>query len=100
MLIYHIVKTDEWKEKQGFDQYETESLHREGFIHCSFKYQIEDVLRKYFAREEKVIILHVNPHLLNAEVRVEPTAEGEFYPHVYGKINFSAVVMVEERNLF
>lgn len=101
MLIYHVVKADEWEKKKKLEEYETESLDREGFIHCSFKYQLEDVIRRYISREKKkVIILHVNPFLLTSEIRIEPAINGEFYPHVYGKINRSAVVMIEERNLF
>lgn len=99
MLIYHVVKSEEWKKFDGIDEYETESLSREGFIHCSFKYQLDDVLRRYFADEEKVMILHISPFLLKAEVIVEPAPNGEFYPHVYGKINRSAIVKIEERNL-
>ncbi len=99
MLIYHLVKSEEWERFDISDEYETESLGREGFIHCSFKHQLEGVLRRYFANESKIVILHINPFLLEAEVILEPAPDGEFYPHVYGRINRSAIVKIEERKL-
>jgi uncharacterized protein (DUF952 family) len=100
MLIYHVVKESEWKLCEEGEDYEAESLYTEGFIHCSFQYQLEDVLRKYFADEQKVIILHINPFLLRSEIIVEPATNGEFYPHVHGRINRSAIIKVEERTIF
>lgn len=100
MLIYHVVKEHEWKLCEVGEDYEAESLHTEGFIHCSFQYQLEDVLRRYFANEQEVIILHINPFLLRSEIIVEPATNGEFYPHVYGRINRSAIIKVEERTIF
>ncbi|GIU82881.1 MAG: DUF952 domain-containing protein [Acidobacteria bacterium] len=99
MLIYHVVLPKVWEEFKDKVEYEAQSLKVEGFIHCSYKYQLEKVLERYFSEAEKVIILSINPHRLNAKVVIEPSTDGEFYPHVYGKINLSAVTKIEERHL-
>jgi len=99
MLIYHVVLPETWEKLKDEFEYEAKSLKVEGFIHCSYKYQLEKVIEKYFSKARKVIILTINPHRLNVRVVVERSTDGDFYPHVYGKINLSAVIEVEERYL-
>jgi uncharacterized protein (DUF952 family) len=99
MLIYHVVSPEVWEKLKNEVEYEAENLKFEGFIHCSYKYQLEKVIEKYFSRARRVIILTINPHRLNARVVVECSTDGDFYPHVYGKINLSAVTEAEERYL-
>jgi uncharacterized protein (DUF952 family) len=97
MLIYHIVTPEIWENFKDENEYEAESLKSEGFIHCSYRNQLDDVLKRYYKDAEKVLILHINPHLLKSDLVAEPSTNREIYPHIYGKINKSAVVGVEER---
>lgn len=97
MLIYHIVLPEIWEKFTDEYEYEAESLTSEGFIHCSYRNQLDDVLQRYYSGAEKVLILSINPHLLTSELIAEPSTNGEIYPHIYGKINKSAIVAVEER---
>ena len=99
MIIYHIVKPEIWEKFKDENEYEAESLQTENFIHCSYRNQLEDVLERYYKNAGKVLILHINPHYLNAELVAEPSTAGEIYPHIYGAINKSAIVDVEERFL-
>ncbi len=99
MLIYHIVLPEVWEKFKTDFEYEAESLRTEGFIHCSYRNQLDDVLGRYYKNAERVLILHVNPHLLTSDLVAEPSTGGEIYPHIYGRINRSAVVDVEERIL-
>ncbi len=99
MLIYHIVTPEVWDKFKDDYEYEAESLLTEGFIHCSYQNQLDDVLRRYYADADKVLILSINPNLLKAELIAEPSTNREIYPHIYGKINKSAVADVEERIL-
>lgn len=99
MLIYHIVLPEIWEKFKDEYEYEAESLTSEGFIHCSYKNQLDDVLRRYYRDADKVLILNINPHLLKSELIAEPSTNGEIYPHIYGKINKSAIVEIEERFL-
>ena len=99
MLIYHIVLPEVWEKFKDEYEYEAESLATEGFIHCSYRHQLDDVLERYYKGAEKVLILHINPHYLKSDLIAEPSTNREIYPHIYGKINKTAVVNVEERFL-
>lgn len=99
MLIYHIVLPETWEKYKNEFFYEAESLAVENFIHCSYRKQLPEVLERYYKNAERVLILHINPHLLTAELVAEPSTGGEIYPHIYGKINYQAIVETEERNL-
>jgi uncharacterized protein (DUF952 family) len=99
MIIYHSTTPAEWAKYENNDYYEAESLHSEGFIHASFAEQLDQTLRLYFKDVEKVLILKIDEMNLDAEIRVEKSRDGEFFPHIYGRVNKSAVVNVEERQL-
>jgi uncharacterized protein (DUF952 family) len=58
---------------------------------------LDDVLERYYKDADKVLILAINPHLLISELVAEPSTNQEIYPHIYGKINKSAIVEIEER---
>ena len=99
MLIYHIVLPEVWEKFKDEYEYEAESLRTEGFIHCSYQNQLEDVLERYYKNERKVLILHINTNRLTSALIAEPSTNREIYPHIYGKINSSAIAAVEERFL-
>ena len=97
MIIYHIATPETWEKYKDENQYEAESLRAENFIHCSYRNQLEDVLERYYKNQPKVLILHINPHFLSAKLIAERSTGGEVYPHIYGAINRSAIVGVEEK---
>ncbi len=99
MLIYHIVTPEVWEKFNDENEYEAESLTTEGFIHCSYRNQLDEVLQRYYSNADKVLILQINPHFLTSELVAEPSTNREIYPHIYGKINKSAIVDVEERKI-
>lgn len=99
MIIYHIVTPEVWEKYKGENEYEAESLRAENFIHCSYRHQLEGVLDRYYRNQETVLILHINPHLLTAQLVAESSTNREIYPHIYGRINKTAIVDVEERKL-
>lgn len=95
--IYHVALPEKWT--AAGDQYEHESLAVEGFVHCSFAGQLEGVLSRYFSGVSDVTILEIDPRKLTSELVVEPSTNGEKFPHVYGAINRGAVVGIETRKL-
>ena len=99
MLIYHIVLPEVWEKFKDEYEYEAESLQTEGFIHCSYRNQLDDVLQRYYKDAGRVLILYINPNLLKSDLVAEPSTNREIYPHIYGKINKSAIVDVEERKV-
>lgn len=97
MLIYHIVLPEVWENFKDKEEYEAESLQTEGFIHCSFAEQLDGVLQRYYSNAEKVLILSLDTEKLTSELVNEPSTNNEIYPHIYGKINKSAIVEIKER---
>lgn len=98
MRIYHIVLPDAWSAFHG-TLYDADSLASEGFIHCSFAEQLDAVIERYYSAAESVKVLEIDPLKLTSRLVVEPSTNGESYPHVYGPINRDAIVGAEERRI-
>ena len=96
--ILHIALPDDWAAARQAGEYRTStrgvSLDDEGFIHCSYPRQLEFVANRFYADLSELVLLHVEPDLLEAEIRVEPGVEGGdgLFPHVYGPIPTAAVI--------
>ena len=99
MFIYHVVLPEVWERFKFRPSYQSESLATEGFIHCSYPGQLEGVLKRYYSDVEKVLILKIDTEKLLSKLVKEASTNNEMYPHIYGRINHSAVVDVEERVL-
>ena len=96
MKIYHIVLPEIWETFKDEELYEAESLATEGFIHCSFESQLEGVLERYYQGVEKVLVMEIDADKLNSKLVIEPSTNDELYPHIYGKINKTAIVEIKE----
>jgi uncharacterized protein (DUF952 family) len=100
-MIYHLTPRQTWQEAQQRGEYRTDSLEREGFIHCSTETQVLPVAENFYKGQLGLLLLQIDPVLLASELRWEPPSggtpppgvpEGELFPHVYGPINLNAVV--------
>jgi uncharacterized protein (DUF952 family) len=92
-LVYHLVTPDAWQ--TGGEEYRADSLAAEGFIHCSFGPQVAAAGNKFYSGKQDLLLLHIDPDQLTSPLRVEPSGSGELFPHIYGPINRSAVLLVE-----
>jgi uncharacterized protein (DUF952 family) len=99
MIIYHVVLPEIWEKFKNRPSYQPDSLHLEGFIHCSYASQLEGVLERYYRNAGRVLILSIETGKLLSKLVEEPSTGGEKFPHVYGRLNHSAVVAVEERKI-
>ena len=91
-MIYHVTTLEAWQlaEKTGF--YTTDSLEREGFIHCCRPEQLEGVLNRYYAQASHLHVLHIDESRLTAPLKWERSlAVNDLFPHIYGEINLEAV---------
>lgn len=95
--IFHIVTPDRWNEFATEEFYEAESLKSEGFIHCSFEHQLDGVIGRYYSDVDELIILELDPTRFGSELVEEASTNGEIYPHIYGKIDKSAIVSIRNR---
>lgn len=96
--LLHLALPDDWTAARESGEYRISTrgrtLEEEGFIHCSHPDQLEGVANRFYADLAEVVILHIDAELLDAEIRLEPPADGidELFPHVYGPIPTTAVI--------
>lgn len=89
--IYHLALPGDWAASS--DEYRTSSLDDEGFIHCSTADQLADVARSFFADQNDLILLTIEPDALGETLVYEDLYElGEEFPHIYGPMPTSAVI--------
>jgi uncharacterized protein (DUF952 family) len=99
-VILHVALRDEWQEavdRGGPYERSTvgRSLAEEGFIHCSFPEQLGPTLQRFYRDRDDVVVLHIDPGLTGAELRVEDMYDsGTAFPHLYGPVPLAAVVDV------
>ncbi|MEP7074621.1 MAG: DUF952 domain-containing protein [Acidobacteriota bacterium] len=99
MLVYHVVLPEYWIEMDTERDYVAASLAVEGFIHCSYSGQLDDVLKRYYSNADEVLILTIDTDKLSSRLVEEPSTNNEIYPHIYGPVNREAIVEVEPRKL-
>lgn len=97
MFIYHIVLPEIWNKVKGNSTYSVASLETEGFIHCSYDHQLDEVIERYYAGATELVILKIDIAKLTSKLVSEPSTGGEIYPHIYGPINLDAVASAETR---
>jgi uncharacterized protein (DUF952 family) len=102
--IYHITSRAAALQARESGEYRTESLASQGFIHFSQIFQTLNVANAFYAGQTDLVILVVDVSRLKAELKFEapvhpsssasaplPAAENLF-PHLYGPLNFDAVI--------
>ena len=115
-MIYHIVSRTAAKAAQESGEYRAESLKIDGFIHFSQLHQLLGVANSFYNGQKDLVILVVDPSRLRAELHYEPPvhpgAESDapdqkldasveqLFPHLYGPLNFDAVLKVVDFPLF
>ena len=97
-LIYHLALAEDW-ERDPSSRYETSTLGHSladvGFIHCSFREQVQRIADLVYRGRSDVLLLEIDRGRLIADVRVENLEGGsDAYPHIYGELNRDAVVAV------
>lgn len=94
-IIYHITSAARWASAQTWGQYTVDSLHSEGFIHCSKPGQVIATAARYYAGQSGLVLLAIAPARVKSEIRFENLTGGfEIFPHIYGPLNLDAVTAV------
>ena len=95
--LYHIVQPEWWETFANKDYYESETLSEEKFIHLSTLEQVNGTLANFFKGSTRLFLLHLSVEKLESELIFEDLYNhGSMYPHLYGRLNKSAVLRVEE----
>lgn len=96
-MIFHITHKTDWENSGGKEFYETESLVKEGFIHCSPEDMILESAKNFFKNQTGLLILCIDESKVKAEIKREDLYNtGYEFPHIYGKLNKDAVIKTAE----
>ncbi len=95
-MIYHITTASDWLRQADSPVYEVASLATEGFIHLSKAEQVAGVLERYYQNVPDLLLLHIDADRLTSQLIYEVATNSELFPHLYGPINKSAVMRVEQ----
>jgi len=92
-MVLHTTTRQSWEAAKAAGAYTTDSLAKEGFIHCSKASQILRVANLLFPGQHGLVILVIDPARLTAELRWDPGIDlpSELFPHIYGPLNLEAV---------
>ncbi len=91
--VVHLCQRAAWSAALKGNSYEAASLAEVGFIHCSRPDQVVTVANRYYVGFTDLVLLWIEVNHLHAELRWE-AADADFYPHIYGTLNFDAVQAV------
>lgn len=96
LFIYHICTEASWNEQTDASAYIHASLKEENFIHCSEAHQVEGVLNRYFSGQNELCMLTIDTSKLKSPLQYDLAPNGEYFPHIYGSINLSAIIDVKK----
>lgn len=97
-MLLHIANDETWSAAlHDGGEYAPASLAEQGFVHCSYPWQLVEVANRRYAGRERLQVLVIDEGRLPVEVRVEGVEDTvERFPHVYGAVPVVAVVAVAE----
>ena len=92
MLIYHIITPSAWSDAQAAGVHAPPSLATDGFLHCCRESQVGFVAGRFFAGQDGLLLLGIDPATTGADLRWERSEPGEdTFPHLFGPVPVSAV---------
>lgn len=95
-MIYKIAPASLWRKAQDKGRFEGAPIDiADGFIHFSTADQAPETASKYFAGQDNLVLIAVDPKILGDDLRFEPSRGGALFPHLYGPLPNDAVVWVK-----
>jgi uncharacterized protein (DUF952 family) len=95
-MIYHVVPLNDWNEQASALHYAPPTFEKESFIHCCTKAQLAGVLERYYLGQFDLLLLHLDESKLQHPLKYEKATNDELFPHLYGRINKEAVILIEK----
>jgi uncharacterized protein (DUF952 family) len=92
-VIFKICHRSEWAEAERAGSYSGSAKDcADGFLHFSTAEQVMGTLRRHYANETDLLLIAVDPALLGATLKYEPSRDGALFPHHYGTLPLAAVL--------
>jgi uncharacterized protein (DUF952 family) len=90
--IYKICEQAAWRAAAADGNYRGSAVDtRDGFIHLSTAEQVAETAAKHFARQTDLVLIAVDPDLLGAALKWEPSRGGALFPHLYAALPVAVV---------
>ena len=97
-VLVHLCGVDEWSGARARGGIHPEASGSAGFIHLSTAEQVHLPANRLYRGRDDLVLLHIDPALLDSPVRWEPGAatdpESMLFPHLYGPLPVRAVIKV------
>lgn len=90
-LIYHWCPEADWRASAA--EYAPPALDVDGFIHCSYRHQVERTATAIDRGRDDLVLLCINPEGFPVESE-DCYDMGESCPHIYGPVPAGSVVVV------
>ena len=91
MLIFKIVPRTEWEAESG-DYHGSAHDKADGFLHFSTAPQLPETLQRYYAGQDDLMLVAVDPKALGPALKWEYSASrGEDFPHLYTPLSCDAI---------
>jgi len=95
-VLVHLCGADEWSRARRRGGIRPDAGAR--FIHLSAPDQVHLPANRLYRGRDDLVLLHIDPALLNSPVRWEPGVpkdpESMLFPHLYGPLPVGAVIRV------
>lgn len=93
MLIYKILRADEWASLQAEGQTAGAPVDiADGFVHFSTAAQLATTLEKHFPDERDLTLLACDSQVMGDDIRWEPSRGGDLFPHLYRPFRMSDIL--------
>lgn len=90
--LIKILRRAEWESFQASGKFDgSPDDLRDGFIHLSTGEQVAGTLARHFAAEPDVMLVEIDVGA-DAQLRFEPSRNGELFPHLYRALTLADVV--------
>ncbi len=95
-LVYRLCHPDDWRAAVAAGVFAgSEVDRRDGFIHLSGADQVPDTAARHYAAVRPLMLLTVDTHRVDGELRWEASQGGALFPHLYGTIPVEAVLAAQ-----
>lgn len=93
MLIYKILRADEWAAFQTAGETRGAPVDlTDGYIHFSTAQQLRGTLSRHFAGETELVLLAIDSDAAASALVWEPARNGALFPHLYRSLALSEVL--------
>ncbi|MGB0599712.1 MAG: DUF952 domain-containing protein [Rubripirellula sp.] len=94
--LYKVLSADAWQQAELDGVFRGVGIDLEdGFIHLSAPNQVKEIVAKFFANQDGLVLVSLDSDRLGESLRWEASPDGILFPHVYGDIPLQAVKSVD-----